>query len=210
MVLGVFVVYLLGRRICFTSPQEMRTVPRGGWLVAALQFFPIPQMVAGTIGVELVRGFALAQPGELGTVDTLLGGFLATLTTGGFLVNTDLKFGPAKRCGMSRIDDPDFGDGKAAKYAKAPVGTPPVRAWTVVVAANLPVPLYFGIMVTSASGRLGMACGVLLIYWLGRRACHVAREAMVAVIYGGWAVAASQFFPVLQIAAGFPRGRRPA
>ncbi|WP_165246417.1 hypothetical protein [Paludisphaera soli] len=97
MVLGVVVVYLIGRRICFTSPQEMRTVTRGGWLVAALQFFPIPQMVAGTIGVELVRGFALAQPGELGTVDTLLGGFLATLTTGGILVVVAAAFGAASR-----------------------------------------------------------------------------------------------------------------
>jgi hypothetical protein len=104
MVLGVIVVYLLGRRICFTSPQEMRTVTRGGWLVAALQFFPIPQMVAGTIGVELVRGFALAQSGELGTVDTLLGGFLATLTTGGILIVVAAAFGAAGR-GLRRASN---------------------------------------------------------------------------------------------------------
>jgi hypothetical protein len=103
---------------------------------------------------------------------------------------------------MSLIDDPDFGDGKTAKFARAPDGTPPTRAWTAVVAANLPVPLYFGMIVTNAGGKLGMACGVALIYWLGLRACRVARGAIIAVVHGGWVVAAFQIFPVLQMAAG--------
>ncbi|WP_165246416.1 hypothetical protein [Paludisphaera soli] len=103
---------------------------------------------------------------------------------------------------MSLIDDPDFGDGKAYKFGKAPAGTPPVRAWTLVMVANLPVPLTLGMIVTDAGGRLGMACGVALIYWLGLHACRVARQTMVAVVRGGSVVAAFQILPVLQMAAG--------
>lgn len=109
---------------------------------------------------------------------------------------------------MSLINDPDFSDesvGKFEKSAKAPVGPPPVRAWTIVVAANLPVPLFLGVWITNAgsvSGKVGMACGVALIYWLGLRACHRARGAIAAVILGGWFVAASQLYPLLQIGAG--------
>ncbi len=100
---------------------------------------------------------------------------------------------------MPLINDPDFGDGKSAK---APAGTPTVGAWTMVVAANLPVPLAFGMLVTDAGGRAGMACGVLLIYWLGLHARNTAPRAMIAVIRGGWAVAALQILPILQMAAG--------
>ncbi len=104
---------------------------------------------------------------------------------------------------MPLNEDPDFGDGKAAKFARALEGTPRTRAWTAVVAANLPVPLVLGLWVTDASGKIGMAFGVLLALWLGLRACHVAREAMLVVIQGGWVVAVFQLIPGPHVAAGF-------
>ncbi len=106
---------------------------------------------------------------------------------------------------MTSLDDPDFSDGQAGKFVKAPAGKPPVRAWTLVFLANLPVPLFLGVWISNATvmtGKLGMACGVAILYWLGLRACHRAPRATFWVIFGGWFVAVSQFFPVLQIVAG--------
>jgi len=79
---------------------------------------------------------------------------------------------------------------------------PPVGGWTWVYIVNLPVALFLGALVTTANGAVGMWLGVLALFLVGRRACFVARESMLTVVYGGWVVAAFQFFPMGQIAAG--------
>jgi len=97
--------------------------------------------------------------------------------------------------------DPDFADGKCVK---TPVVTPPTWAWSAVVVANLPVTALLGWLITVEMGRVGMACGILLLYWLGYLACFLAGEYVRTVIYGAWVVAVSQTFPLLQIVAGAP------
>ncbi|MDG3004559.1 hypothetical protein [Paludisphaera mucosa] len=101
------------------------------------------------------------------------------------------------------VYDPDFAADFIDKLGERSAGRPPVRAWMLVCAGNLIVPGFFGTMLTREGGRLGMVLGVLVVLWLGRRACRHAREAVLTVVYGGWVVAVLQIFPLLQVAAGF-------
>ena len=89
MLLGIIAVFALGCRLCFVSREPVLTVVYGGWIVAASQFAPFLQILAGLIGV----GAARAMSRETGNVDTVLGGFIATSLTGGILIAVAAAFG---------------------------------------------------------------------------------------------------------------------
>ncbi len=76
------------------------------------------------------------------------------------------------------------------------------RIWTLVFALNLIVPLFFGWMMTADGGRFGMAAGIGLLWYLGDRACGWTDGWGRALVSGGFVVALSQLFPLLQIWAG--------
>jgi hypothetical protein len=76
------------------------------------------------------------------------------------------------------------------------------RIWTLVFVLNLIVPLFFGWMLTADSGRFGMAAGIGLLWYLGYRACGQNDWWGRALVRGGFLVALTQLFPLLQIWAG--------
>ena len=76
------------------------------------------------------------------------------------------------------------------------------RAWLMVLAANLPVPLFLGHICTRDYGRPGMYAGVGLVWLLGHEVCRYQPRLASVAIPGGWFVALIQFFPLLQIWAG--------
>jgi hypothetical protein len=76
-------------------------------------------------------------------------------------------------------------------------------AWTVVLAANLIVPLPLGLEITEGGGRIGMALAILAWWTLGLIACGRHPDLARSLIVGGLVVGLSQLVPVLQVAAGF-------
>jgi hypothetical protein len=98
--------------------------------------------------------------------------------------------------------DPDFDVLRKCVDAPPRASPPPLGKWAWVYVANLPFALFFGTLATTAIGAAGMWLGVLALFLIGRRACFVARESVLTVVYGGWILAAFQFIPVGQIAAG--------
>ncbi len=89
MLIGIIVVFVLGWRVCYVSRSTVLTVVYGGWIVAASQFLPILHLFAGGIGI------AAAEPmsGGDGNLNTVLGGFIATLVTGCILIALAAAFG---------------------------------------------------------------------------------------------------------------------
>lgn len=75
-------------------------------------------------------------------------------------------------------------------------------AWAAVLAANLPIPLYLGYLCTEGGGRVGMLAGVGLIWLLGHESCRRQPKLASVVIPGGWFVALTQLFPILQFFSG--------
>ena len=107
---------------------------------------------------------------------------------------------------MARTEDPYFTGsipGKSPPGKRGGLGEfPPILPWMGVYLVNLIVPLYFGSLVTRGLGKAGMVIGILLVFSLGCLLCFVSRKIILAIVYGGWIVAASQFFPLLHIFAG--------
>ncbi len=107
---------------------------------------------------------------------------------------------------MAITEDPYFAGRVADKSVPGkrpgPGEVPPVLPWMAVYLVNMIIPLYFGTMVTGPAGRVGMVFGILLVFSLGCWVCFGSRWAVLRVVYGGWIVAASQFFPILHIFAG--------
>ncbi len=89
MMVGIITVFALGCRACFVYREAMLTVAYGGWIVAASQFVPFLHIWAGLIGVDV----AVAMTRETGDLSTAIGGFLATLLTGGILIAFAAVFG---------------------------------------------------------------------------------------------------------------------
>lgn len=105
---------------------------------------------------------------------------------------------------MATIEDPDFAARFPARSApgKGPVDPPPFLAWVGVYLPNLIIPVYFARMICNEPAMVGMVFGVLVVFGVGCRACFRSRRLMLAIIYGGWVVGASQFLPMLQMFAG--------
>jgi hypothetical protein len=89
MMVGIITVFALGWRACFVYREAVLTVSYGGWIVAASQFVPFLQMLAGLIGA----GVAMAMTRETRDLSTAISGFLATLLTGGILIAFAAVFG---------------------------------------------------------------------------------------------------------------------
>jgi hypothetical protein len=106
------------------------------------------------------------------------------------------------RCDVAIHDDPYFSGGIGEKPGRQVAGPPPVLAWIGVCAANVILPIYFGMMMTRDGARVGMLIGIIVVFALGYHICFVSRKAMLTVVYGGWIVAALQFLPFLQLVAG--------
>lgn len=70
--------------------------------------------------------------------------------------------------------------------------------WSNVYLVNLPVPLFFGFLVTSGGGWIGMGCGVIVTWCLGQIVCLWSGTLRKALVIGGCVVALTQLFPVLQ------------
>ncbi len=74
--------------------------------------------------------------------------------------------------------------------------------WALVYWINAIVPFALGLAVTGGAGLVGMLLGLALMFGAAGRLTAVSREFKIAFEVGGWIVAASQLFPVLQVLAG--------
>jgi hypothetical protein len=75
-------------------------------------------------------------------------------------------------------------------------------AWCGVFLANLCAPLWFGWLMTERGGTLGMFASVSVLFVVGYWVCAIRETVAKALVVGGVAVALTQVFPILQIAAG--------
>ena len=75
-------------------------------------------------------------------------------------------------------------------------------AWALLVAWNLPVPLFFCWSVTDPRARLGMFLAISLFYYLGDRIFRMLPAIPKCIVWGGISVALAQFWPGLQLIAG--------
>jgi hypothetical protein len=75
--------------------------------------------------------------------------------------------------------------------------------WPTAVVLHLPVPLWFGWMVT-ANGlpKLGMFFGIAIVYWIGRRLCSGSPWLMKRLCIGAMITSVSQFWPIAQMFIG--------
>ncbi|MCE9531831.1 MAG: hypothetical protein K8T89_12010 [Planctomycetes bacterium] len=87
MVAAIPLFWLAGHGICAESRKSGSVLVMGGIVVALLQIVPILHITAGIVGVSLAAG-----PG-MHKLTTFLGGFVATLITGGLLLLVALPFG---------------------------------------------------------------------------------------------------------------------
>lgn len=78
-----------------------------------------------------------------------------------------------------------------------------ILAWTVAYAANLIIPLYFGLLVCGKTESwLGMAMGVLVWWALPAPICFWSGRIRVALVIGAGFVAITQFIPMIHLIAG--------
>jgi hypothetical protein len=91
---GLAGIYFGGWRLARTQPSLIRTVAKGGYVVAAIQLCPILQLTVGAIGVafasEIARQLSQRPDHEEGRevliLESPLEAFLATLATGAGLL----------------------------------------------------------------------------------------------------------------------------
>jgi hypothetical protein len=75
-------------------------------------------------------------------------------------------------------------------------------SWSCVLFLNLLIPVLLGLDATSTNGAAGMMAGIAVCWLVGLAVCVVAPRWEAVFFQGGLVVAASQFFPILQFAAG--------
>lgn len=78
----------LGSGLCYYRRDLAAPLVVGATLVALTQLFPLLQILAGVVGVGIVRSLGLMGGGGDGPPQILgpLGGFVVTLVTGGILI----------------------------------------------------------------------------------------------------------------------------
>lgn len=88
MALGIAILWLAGQALCARSKDLATTIVPGAVVVALTQLFPITQFYAGLMSLKLISklGQTQAEPVLIPKRITQLGGFLATLITGGQLL----------------------------------------------------------------------------------------------------------------------------
>jgi hypothetical protein len=74
--------------------------------------------------------------------------------------------------------------------------------WSIILCANLVVPLYLAFSLTKEGGRLGIAIAILCYWMLGLIAIRHSHRFGSILLSGGFIIGLSQFWPVLQAWAG--------
>jgi hypothetical protein len=78
-----------------------------------------------------------------------------------------------------------------------------VLAWTLVFVGNLPVPLIMGLTATRCGGRIGLAGGLAVVYWVGLVLNGWRFRVGRPLTLGGVWVVALQILPALQLSSGY-------
>jgi hypothetical protein len=105
--IGMFFAMLmllgLGFGICRTAHHIGFALVVGGVAVGLSQVFPILQLMGGTIAFAPANGIGLTERAEFGppNVDTVVAGFVVTMTTGGLLAAASIVAGLAIRAVLS-------------------------------------------------------------------------------------------------------------
>jgi hypothetical protein len=102
MVLAILVILASGLWICRSARQLGFALVVGGVAVALSQVFPILQVMAGILGFALANGIGLVADiptpaGDALNADTVVAGFVVTMTTGGLLLAASIVAGLAIR-----------------------------------------------------------------------------------------------------------------
>ena len=78
-----------------------------------------------------------------------------------------------------------------------------VHGWLLLmVALNIPLPLYFGVGCTSGPGSAGMGFGIVLIAVVGLFACSRFPRTMERLCLGSMLTALAQFYPIAHMFVG--------
>ena len=120
MVAAIVLWWSLGHLVCKTNRRLGLSLVAGGILVALSQCFPLLQIIAGMVSLNIYGRLAQAVAG--GSVrgpqeQTEFGGFLVTMLTGGMLMAVALGFGSVIRAvifsGPWRLHSKPGWDGEA-------------------------------------------------------------------------------------------------
>jgi hypothetical protein len=109
MVFAILALLTLGGFLCTYHRELSRALLIGGVLIAMTQLIPIPQILAGWIGLAIGNALGLAefsrgdQPARL---TSEFGGFVVTLITGGILITAAACIGLTLRWLASRFRTP--------------------------------------------------------------------------------------------------------
>jgi hypothetical protein len=76
-------------------------------------------------------------------------------------------------------------------------------AWPTAVVIHLPVPLWFGWLVSEGGiPKLGMFVGITFVFWIGKRLCPGSPWLMKRLSVGALITSVSQFWPMAQMLIG--------
>jgi hypothetical protein len=90
-----FVLLAGGWALCAVSASTARKVILGAALVAVTQFFPVLQIIAGSVSMGIAQSFQLVEGGggdpdldeqDIPQITSELGGFIVTMLVGGILL----------------------------------------------------------------------------------------------------------------------------
>jgi hypothetical protein len=99
--LGMLVAGILllasGYWVCVSARHIGFALVNGGVAMALFQAFPILQLIAGSLGIELAEAIGLEVAAIFNGITTAAGGFVVTITTGGLLMAAALVVGLALR-----------------------------------------------------------------------------------------------------------------
>ncbi|MFN7733206.1 MAG: hypothetical protein ACK5OB_15020 [Pirellula sp.] len=85
--LAVAMIACIGYYFCYARPLPVLFIIRGGVLVALSQFFPILQVFAGALSIQILLTLGIIEDSDiLNMLSTATAGFLAALLTGTILM----------------------------------------------------------------------------------------------------------------------------
>jgi hypothetical protein len=87
MLIAIALLCAAGCWVCANSRQAGRSLVIGGVLVGLSQLFPILQMFAGVVAMNIGVFSGLGHHGEIETLNTEIGGLVVTLITGTILMS---------------------------------------------------------------------------------------------------------------------------
>lgn len=74
--------------------------------------------------------------------------------------------------------------------------------WPIAMGVNLFAPIFMALPFTQSGGRIGMAAGIGVFWYLGHRVCAARPGLGRSLVVGGFLFAWSQIFPVVQMITG--------